>query len=276
VSTRRHRLAAAPSCRPRAHAAHAPGATGAAGKYVYCIIESGTPLRFGSIGIGAAASEVYTVHYRKLAAVVSDAPRGAADSTRENLLAHDRVNQTVMREHTLIPMSFGTVFRTREDVVELLRSTGKALGEVLDRMHNKLEFGLQVLWDRERAVRELEREDADIARLKQEIASDEGAAYFTRLEYGRLMDSALRWKADGQALDILKPLSQASVAWRINKPVGNGMIMNAAFLVERDQEAAFEAKVRSIAGRLDQLTFKYTGPWPAYNFVNIRLKLERT
>ena len=202
MSARRHRLAAAPSCRPRAHAAHAPGAAGAAGKYVYCIIESGTPLRFGSIGIGAAASEVYTVHYRKLAAVVSDAPRGAADSTRENLLAHDRVNQTVMREHTLIPMSFGTVFRTREDVVELLRSTGKALGEVLDRMHNKLEFGLQVLWDRERAVRELEREDADIARLKQEIASDEGAAYFTRLEYGRLMDSALRWKADGQGSSI--------------------------------------------------------------------------
>ena len=29
-----------------------------------------------------------------------------------------------------------------------------------------------------------------------------------------------------------------------------------------------------IAGRLDQLTFKYTGPWPPYNFVNIRLKLE--
>jgi hypothetical protein len=26
---------------------------------------------------------------------------------------------------------------------------------------------------------------------------------------------------------------------------------------------------------LDNLTFKYTGPWPPYNFVNIRLKLER-
>jgi hypothetical protein len=23
------------------------------------------------------------------------------------------------------------------------------------------------------------------------------------------------------------------------------------------------------------LKFKYTGPWPPYNFVNIRLKLER-
>jgi hypothetical protein len=53
------------------------------------------------------------------------------------------------------------------------------------------------------------------------------------------------------------------------------MIMNAAFLVSRDQEQDFDAKVKAIGGRHPHLTFKYTGPWPPYNFVNIRLKLER-
>src|SRR5947209_12071044 len=85
------------------------------GKYVYCIIESTDPLRFGPVGIGADPSDVYTVHYKNLAAVVSDAPLEVLDSTRENVLAHERVNETVMREHTVIPMSFGTIFKTRED-----------------------------------------------------------------------------------------------------------------------------------------------------------------
>ena len=53
------------------------------------------------------------------------------------------------------------------------------------------------------------------------------------------------------------------------------MIMTAAFLISRDQESAFDSKVKAIAARFDKLTFKYTGPWPPYNFVNIRLKLER-
>jgi len=53
------------------------------------------------------------------------------------------------------------------------------------------------------------------------------------------------------------------------------MIMNAAFLISRDQESAFDSRVKSIAAQFDKLTFKYTGPWPPYNFVNIRLKLER-
>jgi hypothetical protein len=66
-----------------------------------------------------------------------------------------------------------------------------------------------------------------------------------------------------------------SVASRSNKPIGDKMIMNAAFLVGRDKEGAFDARVKKIGEQFDSLTFKYTGPWPAYNFVNIRLKLER-
>ena len=66
-----------------------------------------------------------------------------------------------------------------------------------------------------------------------------------------------------------------SVASRSNKPIGDRMIMNAAFLVARDLELAFDSRVKDIGQRYDKLTFKYTGPWPPYNFVNIRLKLER-
>jgi hypothetical protein len=245
------------------------------GKYVYCIINSDGPLGFGPIGIGAEPSDVYTVHYRTLAAVVSDAPLEVLDSTRENVLAHERVNETVMRDHTVIPMSFGTIFKTREDIVELLRSAAEAFGDVLNKMQNKLEFGLKVLWDRDQAIRELEGEDEDISRLKKEISSQKGPTYFARMQYGRLVDAALQTRSERYVAAILERLRDVSVASRINKPIGDKMIMNAAFLITRDREAAFDARVKEIAGRFERLTFKYTGPWPPYNFVNIRLKLER-
>jgi hypothetical protein len=245
------------------------------GKYVYCIIDAPEPLTFGPIGIGAEPSEVYSVHYRNLAAVVSDAPLEVLDSTRENVLAHERVNETVMREHTVIPMSFGTIFKTREDIVELLRSAAEAFGDVLMKMQNKLEFGLKVLWDRDQAIREVEAEDEDIGRLKKEISSQKGPTYFARMQYGRLVDAALQARSERYVSNILDELRDVSVASRINKPIGDKMIMNAAFLISRDRESAFDARVKSIASRFDRLTFKYTGPWPPYNFVNIRLKLER-
>jgi hypothetical protein len=91
-------------------------------------------------------------------------------------------------------------------------------------------------------------------------------------ESGNLERLACAPGPDGVTVDQLR---EVSVASRINKPIGDKMIMNAAFLIARDQESAFDAKVKLIATRFDKLTFKYTGPWPPYNFVNIRLKLER-
>ena len=154
-------------------------------------------------------------------------------------------------------------------------SAAEAFGDVLNKMQNKLEFGLKVLWDREQAIREVEAEDEDISRLKKEISGQKGPTYFARMQYGRLIDSALQSRSERYVADILEQLRDVSVASRINKPIGDKMIMNAAFLISRDQEQAFDAKVKSIASLFDKLTFKYTGPWPPYNFVNIRLKLER-
>ena len=113
------------------------------GKYVYCIVRSERQRDFGAIGIGGG-QRVFTVAFQDLAAVVSDTPIVIYDPTRDNVLAHEFVNETVMKEFTVIPMSFGTVFRSEDDVTELLRSTYQAFSDVLDKMQDKIEFGLKV------------------------------------------------------------------------------------------------------------------------------------
>ena len=250
---------------------------GEGGKYVYCIIRLDNPRDFGPIGIGDGASRVYTVHYKDLSAVVSDTPIVIYDPTRENVLAHEFVNETVMREHTVIPMSFGTVFRSEDDVGELLRSTYQAFSDVLDKMQDKIEFGLKVLWDRDKVIADLERSNDEIRRLKDEITRNtQSSTYFARMQLGRLVEGALEDTGNSFVSDIHETLKEVAVASRSNKPIGDRMIMNAAFLVERHREKDFDEKVREVSRKYeDLLTFKYTGPWPPYNFVNIKLKLEK-
>ena len=266
---------AKPAGRAAAPAPSAPADNGAQGQYVYCIIQSESPLTFGPLGIGHDPAEVHTVHFKDLAAVVSATPMVVHDPTRENVLAHQRVNETVMLQHTVLPMSFGTVFKTTNDIVELLRSAYDAFTDVLQKMRDKVEFGLKVLWDRDQIIREIEDEDEDIRRLKNEISTQKGSTYFARMQYGRMIDAALQARSEQYVDDIFRSLRDVAVASRSNKPIGDRMIMNAAFLVSRDREQAFDARVKEIGQRHDKLTFKYTGPWPPYNFVNIRLKLER-
>jgi gas vesicle protein GvpL/GvpF len=252
------------------------GAAPEGGKYVYCIIRSDRQREFGAIGIGGG-QRVYTVAYHDLAAVVSDTPIVIYDPTRENVLAHEFVNETVMKEHTVIPMSFGTVFRSEDDVTELLRSTYQAFSDVLEKMQDKIEFGLKVLWDREKVIANLERENDEIRRLRDEISRHTASStYFARMQLGRLIDSALEEIGQRYVNDIHDQIKRVAVASRSNKPIGDRMILNAAFLVDRAQEQAFDERVKETSRKYeDLLTFKYSGPWPPYNFVNIKLKLEK-
>jgi gas vesicle protein len=259
----------------------APGdAKGSSGVYVYCIIESAEPRNFGKIGIGGRGDDVFTVHYRDLAAVVSRAALQVYDPTRENALTHEHVNEVVMVDNGLtpVPMSFGTLFKTEEDTTEFLKDTYDALREVLQKMKDKLEFGLKVNWDRESVLGEIEQENEELRRLKAEIASNlQTSTYFARMQLGRLVEQALTDKADAYVREIYNDLQETAIASRSNKVIGDKMIMNAAFLVARSKQQLFDEKVHEIGKRYEgKLSFKYTGPWPPYNFVTIRLQLERS
>jgi hypothetical protein len=247
------------------------------GRYVYCIIRTDSPRSFGPIGIGGRGDEVYTVPLKEFAAVVSNCPLVIFDPTRENALAHEHVNEVVMKEFTVLPMSFGTVFRTEDDIRAFLKGTYDALVEVLEKMEGKIEFGLKVNWDKDNVIRELEYENEEVRRLKQDIeANPGGSTYFAKMQLGRVVESALQAKADSYVAEIYEALRNAAVASRSNKPIGDKMIMNAAFLVERGKTKIFDEQISEIAKKYEnKLSFLYTGPWPPYNFVNIRLKLER-
>lgn len=250
------------------------------GVYVYCIIECSEPRGFGKVGIGGRGDEVYTVHYRDLAAVVSRAPLQVYDPTRENALTHEHVNEVVMIDNgfTPVPMSFGTLFKTEEDTIEFLKDTYDALRDVLLKMKDKLEFGLKVNWERDSVLTEIEKENEELRRLKAEIESNQQTStYFARMQLGRLVEQALADKSDAYVREIYDHLRDAAIASRHNKVIGDKMILNAAFLVAREKAKFFDEKVREISARYEgKLSFKETGPWPPYNFVTIRLQLERS
>ncbi|MBI2773768.1 MAG: GvpL/GvpF family gas vesicle protein [Chloroflexi bacterium] len=249
------------------------------GVYIYSIIESPGPRTFGKIGIGGRGDEVYTIHYRELAAVSSRTPLMVYDPTRDNALAHEHVNEVLIEAgFTPVPMSFGTLFKTEKDAVEFLKDTYDALRDVLLKMKDKLEYGLKVNWDRDAVLREIEEQNDEIRRLKAEIVNDQQrSTYFARMQLGRLVEQALGERSESFVRDVYGELRDAAIASRSNKVIGEKMIMNAAFLVSRDKAEDFDRKVQEIAKRHEgKLTFRYTGPWPPYNFVTIRLQLERS
>src|SRR5438874_9868281 len=220
--------------------AHREESVGEGGRYVYGIISSSEAATFGKIGIGGAGDLVYTINYGDIAAVISNTSVYIFDPTRENALAHEHVIETVMKTYTIIPMSFGTVFRTDDDIRQVLKSIYPSLKDVLKQMDGKLEFGLKVNWDRDRIIEELKHDDEEIRQFHQEITRKHlQSTYLARMQLGRMIDKSLAERSAQYVREIYEGLRNSCVASRDNKPIGDKMILNAAFLVERDRESAF-------------------------------------
>jgi len=117
------------------------------GKYIYCIIASEYDGNFGPIGIGGRGDLVTTIAYEGLCMVVSDHPLSRFTVNPENILAHQKVTEAVMKEfNSILPIRFGTIAATPDEIRNLLNRRYSEFMELLRQFENKVEFNVRGTW----------------------------------------------------------------------------------------------------------------------------------
>jgi len=242
-------------------------------KYIYGIIEEPDPMRFSFSGVGDA--EVYTINHRELAAVVSDTALEEIDPTRKDVRAHTVVQDELLKNCSLLPMGFGMIADSKDDVLKLLEKNYQGFSRELVRLAGKVEVELKVYWDQEAMIKELQGGSEELTRLKAKINGAASPIETQRLlvEVGKLVERiALDWKARyaDRVYTVLKGLS---IDARLNNPLGVKNVLNASFLIGRARESDFQKEVFKLDSQYQgKVNFKYVGPLAPYNFVNVNLE----
>jgi len=242
-------------------------------KYIYGIIEESKPMKFSFLGVGD--TEVYTINHRELAAVVSDTALEEIDPTRKDVRAHTVVQDELLKNCSLLPMGFGMIADSKDDVLKLLEKNYQGLSRELVRLAGKVEVELKVYWDQEAMIKELQGGSEELTKLKAKIngASSPIEAQRLLIEAGKLVERiTLDWKARyaDRVYTVLKGLS---IDARLNNPLGVKNVLNASFLIERARESDFQKEVFKLDSQYQgKVNFKYVGPLAPYNFVNVKLE----
>jgi hypothetical protein len=253
----------------------ADGAARRSAKYVYGVIRSQAPVRFGTSTIGGSPADVVTVHHGDLATVVSDIATTRILPTRDNILAHEEVNELVMRRYTPIPASFGTLVDSSDQLVDLLRNHSVVFDRVLDDLDAKVQYTVKAIWKRDDVIESIEAADPKLKRIAATgrtgpVSAREAA----RRRYVKVLRSRERRRISELTHQVLAAVDDVVVAKRINRPLGDAVLLNAAFLVSRDREKDFVRRLCDFGARIDEVTLRYGGPWPPYDFVTIPVSLE--
>lgn len=248
-------------------------------KYLYCIIACAEDRNFeDATPVGDAEGLVHTVTHHNLAAVVSDSPMAVYEATRANMMAHQDVLERVMQEFTMLPVRFGTVATpppcSREQICKLLEKRHEEFSRLLGDLDGKVELGLKVHWRDKRAMFEdLLAENPDLRTFRDSLAGRPPAAtHYDRIRLGELVEEALQRKRNGEATAMLAPLRKIARQTAENPLWADRMLVNAAFLVNKDMETAFDREISRIEEKVGpQFVLKYVGPIPPYNFVQVHV-----
>jgi len=252
------------------------------GKYIYCIINEGKKKEFGLPGISERGDEVYASYYEELAAVISNSPVKKFPINRKHTMAHQKVMEELMKNYTVLPVRFSTIAEARDGVSpeerireRVLRERGEEFRELLAYMADKVELGIKVLWTDMKAVyAEIVEENKEIKLLRQKLMGKPAhKTHSSRAHLGEMVMNALNAKRDRLASKIMQALKKYSVDSKKNKLFGDNMIMNGAFLVQKNQVPNFDKYIDELDKRMGEkgtgIKFKYVGPVPPCNFVEI-------
>jgi hypothetical protein len=239
--------------------------------YVYGVIEDDPTLArlervelIGHGGLTAVAREVSLEEYDE---AVLPERLNDRDWLERNARAHEDVLQAAAAVTAVVPLRFGAIYRSRDQVLRMLDERAGEFRSTLERVRGHVELGVKV-W-------------VDLPTLERTLGADEvptaggtGAAYLRRRRAERERSREASVRCAELAEEAHRRLSEIAVDAVANRPQPReltgrteAMLLNGAYLVRSgDEELRREVERLAAEHSSDGVEYELTGPWPPHNF----------
>ncbi|MGH2490055.1 MAG: GvpL/GvpF family gas vesicle protein [Candidatus Limnocylindria bacterium] len=250
-------------------------------RYVYGIARAGDAARVASAGLtGIDEAPVGCVVEGTLFAAASDVDEAEYGETVLNervrdlewlavrAAQHQAVNGRLLDLlGTVLPLSFGAIYRDDERVRQMLREDAGDRGAQLASLAGRAEWVVTISRDSQAPV-----DDADVRALDAQIeASPPGRAFLLDKQRGTTLSRSME-RRDSEAVAAALAELEGVAERTYREPVSAGgtdtVALRASILVARDREAALVKAIGELERGLGERGYRVraSGPWPAYRF----------
>lgn len=192
------------------------------------------------------------------------------------LQAHEAVMEALLQHTTIVPLQFGTIVKDETAAIRMLQEHEAEFKHLLATLNGKVECGVKVYLDKQVLMKHLAQIDPQFSRPEEQRRKvSRGAAYLlARKIEEKLKDQATTQMAQISA-KIFQELSKEAVEAKQNTILPQRltgkkeeMILNAAYLVEREKVAHFEQQTKKCLEQYADmgLTLEISNPRPPYSF----------
>lgn len=244
------------------------------GKYLYGITDAKkNQIKETTADLKGINDGVITpIPYQNLTALVSDSPMINFDTVGKKKLhqfvaIHKKTVEDLAKQLDIIPMRFGMIVKKEKELVYILKRAQFQFVLALDKIRDKAEFILQILWDKQTLLQEIGENTWAGETFGKRSDLD------SKVKLGKMAFETLKEYQDEYISDIQENLKKVAIDICPSKLIDQNMILNLSLLIEKDQESVLDKIINQLAEEYSKLKFRYWGPLPAYSFVRVDLKI---
>jgi hypothetical protein len=240
--------------------------------YLYGIIDQpGAELTLPK-GFGGAAVEVVTCgdEGAEVGAVVSEITR-EPDRDAKSAHTHMNVLTSLMQHCVVLPMQFGIVFLSRDELIETVKRLHASLREDLRRLNGQVEVNVKVT-DRSpllvKPVCEIAEEPVE---GETKPSAEEASVRYVTSKGANIKIRAQQTRGNELLAETIQAPFAAMVTgkiWRAVPTASGRPQITANFLLPREQFDAFRDGVKDLQETSPRLDVRITGPWPPFSFMS--------
>jgi hypothetical protein len=194
---------------------------------------------------------------------------------------HHHVIARALETTLILPMKFGTVFQSPERIKSVIQASAEKLHELFKNCEHKLEVTLKLYYDKENVKKSLAAHSDVLKELSAELEqSSPGKQFILKKKIEQAEKDVLHREVNRQRQQLIEVFEDESGEYKQLKELSkqltgrkDEMILNVAFLLEREQLDEFYRVVDNFRKELDQSGFSLeaSAPWAPENFFKIEL-----
>ena len=221
---------------------------------------------------GVDAAPVRALRHAELIALVSSIHR--TELRARDVRAHWRVLEHAFEHGTVLPVRFGTLMESEDEVrSRLLEPNHDRLIEVLDAMDGLIQLNVKGRYDEGALLRQILQEVPSLMRLRER--ADRSGALADQIALGQQVEREIEHRRAADTALVGHKLDGLARAAR-EEQVRHPDAFNIAFLVARDRIDAFGEGVGNVRDELgDHIEIRYVGPVPPFSFADTELGSEQ-
>ncbi|OGF22495.1 hypothetical protein A2Y83_05495 [Candidatus Falkowbacteria bacterium RBG_13_39_14] len=196
----------------------------------------------------------------------------------KNVRLHHSIVAKAYKTGAVIPMKFGTIFKTEKSMETMLKNQYKRFKKLLAELAGKQEWGVKIYLKDEKFINFIKEKNIEIKEMEnKKLTMSEGQKWYADKKLEEFVAARFDDELERQLQSIVKKLEDCSeqiifcdlLPKEATGGINQNNVLNAACLITKGKVAYFKKMLQEIQKKRRGFGFTFiaSGPWPPYNFV---------